>query len=186
MLIARNHWKDRRAMPSMPCWVKIVRHKIRNSLQSSCYLQPITYFMWWLEYLFLEVVWYLYLYIMIWTIAEKHLVPKFWKRSIGLQWLFLMFYYHFHLRHTDLVFVDRWKHFFSNVLISPVISVCTPSPQLVWCPRAIFWFAPFDLREISWLSHHNLSLMPPSDAASWQHFSIAQVSPAPPLNFTVT
>ena len=147
--------------------------------------------MWWLVYLFLGVVWYLDIFIS-WSglrcLAEQHLVSKFWKWSIGSQWLFLMFYYHFHLRHTDLVFVDRWKHFFINVLIFHVISVCIPSPHLVWCPRAIFWFPPpfFDLREISWLSHHNLSLMPPSDAAPWQHFSIAQVSPAPPLNFTVT
>ena len=86
--------------------------------------------MWWLVYLFLEVVWYLY--IIIWTVAEKHLVPKSWKWSIGLQWLFLMFYWHFPFCHTDLAFVDRWKHFFINVLIFPLISLYTfPSPGLV-------------------------------------------------------
>ena len=91
--------------------------------------------MWWLVYLFLEVVWYLDIFIS-WSglrcLAEQHLVSKFWKWSIGSQWLFLMFYNHFHLRHTDLVFVDRWKHFFINVLIFPLISLYTfPSPGLV-------------------------------------------------------
>ena len=145
--------------------------------------------MWWLVYLFLGVVWYLDIFIS-WSglrcLAEQHLVSKFWKWSIGSQWLFLMFYYHFHLRHADLVFVDGWKYFFSNVLIFPLFSLYTfPSPGLV-SQSNILIPPPFDLREISWLSHHNLSLMPPSDATSWQHFSIAQVSPAPPLNFTVT